>query len=511
MPVEFHRDGPWDLPECWVWARARDFAHVVGGGTPTNASDDSNFDPNGVPWITPADLSGYTATHILRGARSLSPKGVSNSSARQLPKGSLLISSRAPVGYCVVAANDVTTNQGFKSLAFKLPMCAEFFRYYVVYNRKYFVDNASGTTFKELSGQVMSELLFPIAPLNEQRRIVTRIDELFTEIADGEAALARARTDLDTWRRALLKAAVTGELTREWREAFRGNESGAEILSAAAKLKAQFGVRSNRNRLARSDEGELPDLPKIPRGWVWSKLSDFAWASSYGTSTKCSYEASGIAVLRIPNIRSGRIDLADLKRAITALDIGDDDLLDVGDLLIVRTNGSEDLIGRAAMIDEPLSDRFYFASYLIRFRIVSNLLLRQWISIHLESPVTRAWIRKNIATSAGQYNISQTSLMRMPVPVPPESEMRAAIEIFKELELTREHTASDAREADQVVPSVRQSILKAAFEGRLVAQDPRGEPADRLLARTGRAERSTHAIPPHATGPSRYGTRRVDK
>ncbi len=504
MPIEFHRDGPWELPDGWVWARARDFAHVVGGGTPTNASDNSNFDPNGVPWITPADLSGYTATHISRGARSLSPKGLSNSSARQLPTGSLLISSRAPVGYSVVAGNDVTTNQGFKSLAFKLPMCAEFFRYYVVYNRKYFVDNASGTTFKELSGRAMSELLFPIAPVNEQRRIVARIDELFTEIADGETALARARDDLDTWRRALLKAAVTGELTREWREAFRGNESGIEIVSAAAKLKAQFGVRSNRNRLARSDDGDLPDLPEIPLGWVWATLSDFAWASSYGTSTKCSYEASGIAVLRIPNIRSGRIDLANLKRATTALDIADDDLLDVGDLLIVRTNGSEDLIGRAAIVDEPLSDRVYFASYLIRFRIVSNLLLRQWIAIHLESPVARAWIRKNIATSAGQYNISQTSLMRMPVPVPPELEMRAAIEIFKELELSREDTASDAREADQVVPSIRQSILKAAFEGRLVAQDPRDEPADHLLARL--SEQNEAPTPSRRTRQTRRAT-----
>ncbi len=109
-------------------------------------------------------------------------------------------------------------------MAFKGPMCPEFFRYYVIYNRRYFVENASGTTFKELSGEVMSDLLFPIAPLAEQRRIVARIDELFTEIADGEAALARARDDLDTWRRALLKAAVTGELTTEWREANLPNE-----------------------------------------------------------------------------------------------------------------------------------------------------------------------------------------------------------------------------------------------------------------------------------------------
>jgi type I restriction enzyme, S subunit len=158
---------------------------------------------------------------------------------------------------------------------------------------------------------------------------------------------------------------------------------------------------------------------------------------------------------RIPNIRSGRIDLADLKHATAELDLADDDLLDVGDLLIVRTNGSEDLIGRAAIIREPLTDRFYFASYLIRFRIVDNPPLREWIALHLESPIARAWVRKNIATSAGQYNISQTSLMKMPIPVPPESEMRASLQVFGELESTRGDVAGDTEEAHRVTPSVR--------------------------------------------------------
>lgn len=483
MPIEFHREGPWELPAGWVWARAVDFADVVGGGTPKNAGDETNFDPDGTPWITPADLSRYLAPHISRGARSLSAKGLANCSARILPAGSLLISSRAPVGYCVVASNDVLTNQGFKSLAFKVPMCPEFLRYYVIYNRKYFVENASGTTFKELSGETMSELLFPIAPISEQRRIVARIDELFTEIADGETALARACDDLDTWRRALLKALVTGELTREWREGHTPNATGADVVATAIELKAKFGVRSNRRRHVDEGDVDVDNLPQIPMEWTWAKLSDFAHASSYGTSVKCSRDSSGIPVLRIPNIRSGRIDLSDIKCATMVLDLSDDEFLDIGDLLVVRTNGSEDLIGRAAMVGEPLPDRCYFASYLIRFRIVANAELRRWIALYFESPIARAWVRKNIASSAGQYNISQTALMRMPIPVPPELEMAAGLQLFQEIDGVRDDVAIDAQDADQASPVLRQSVLRAAFEGRLVEQDSGDESADCLLAR----------------------------
>src|SRR5688572_14890941 len=91
-------EGRWPIPNEWQWVRARDFAKIVGGGTPKNAADLANYSDAGMPWITPADLSGYNGKTIQRGRRSLSEIGLRNSSARPLPKGAVLISSRAPVG-----------------------------------------------------------------------------------------------------------------------------------------------------------------------------------------------------------------------------------------------------------------------------------------------------------------------------------------------------------------------------------------------------------------------------
>lgn len=477
MPIEFHRDGLWELPEGWAWTRLGEVCLGPQYGWTTSASQTGRL-----KLLRTTDISsGHCDWSLVPFCRDEpdEPKKY------LLQDGDIVISRAGSVGKSFII--EKPENAAFASYLVRFkPQIPPRYVYWFLQSSAYWqqiTEKTAGIAIPNVNASKLRGIQIPIAPFAEQRRIAARIDELFTEIADGEAALARARDDLDTWRRALLKAAVTGELTREWRETHAPNESAADIVNQAQFLKTQFGVRSNRNRVTRAEETKLSELPEIPLGWVWASLSDFAWASSYGTSTKCSYDASGIAVLRIPNIRSGRIDLTDLKRATTTLDLADNDLVNVGDLLIVRTNGSADLIGRAAIVLDSLPDRVYFASYLIRFRIVANPLLRQWIALHLESPVARTWVRKNIASSAGQYNLSQSSLIRMPIPVPPESEMLASLQIFEELESTRENAAADTHLAHLGAPSIRQSILKAAFEGRLVAQDPRDEPADRLLAR----------------------------
>jgi type I restriction enzyme S subunit len=162
--------------------------------------------------------------------------------------------------------------------------------------------------------------------LSEQRRIVARIDELFAEIAEGQAALERAGQGLETWRRALLKAAVTGELTRAWREANRPTETGADLLARIRAEREASNSGTFRGRRANAAEPlDSAGLPELPDGWLWATLAELSRSSSYGTSVKCSYEAIGAAVVRIPNVRSGRVDLSDLKMATENLGKNADD------------------------------------------------------------------------------------------------------------------------------------------------------------------------------------------
>ena len=135
----------------------------------------------------------------------------------------------------------------------------------------------------------------PIAPSNEQRRIVARIDELFAEIAEGEAALERARWGLDTWRRALLKAAVTGKLTQDWREANRPAETGADLLVRVRAERQACASPSGRGRRVTSPNCfDTALLPELPEGWVWTNLKDLIISGpSNGYSPKKSKDGVG--------------------------------------------------------------------------------------------------------------------------------------------------------------------------------------------------------------------------
>ncbi len=170
------------------------------------------------------------------------------------------------------------------------------------------------TAIPSLSRDIYSDVAIPVAPLPEQRRIVARIDELFAEIAEGEAALERARLGLDTWRRALLKAAVTGELTRDWREANRPIETGADLL---ARIRAKSKVPAPRSgsgrRVAMRDCPQMSPLPALPEGWAWTTLGDLSSLITSGSrGWKQYYAANGSVFIRAQNLKTDRLELDDV-------------------------------------------------------------------------------------------------------------------------------------------------------------------------------------------------------
>lgn len=203
--------------------------------------------------------------------------------------------------------------------------------------------------------------------------------------------------------------------------------------------------------------------------------------SEYGTSVKCDFEAKGLPVLRIPNIAEGRIDLADLKYATVPLEVSAEDALQSGDLLMCRTNGSINLIGKAALVLQTYSPAHSFASYLLRFRFVDSKVIPRWIYTFTGSHQGRKFIESHAASSAGQHNISLTLIHSMPVSLPSTGEQEQIVaEVERRLSIMDELKAQVEANLKRGA-RLRQSILKRAFEGRLVPQDPRDEPAEKLL------------------------------
>ena len=204
-------EAPWDVPKSWQWSPMGHACPVIGGGTPSTTNPD-NFSGD-IPWVTPADMSHHVGKLIARGARSISEAGLAGSGARLLPKGTVLFSSRAPIGYVAVAANPVSTNQGFKSFVPPAGISSDYVYYWLVSAKRFAEKLANGTTFLEISGANAALIPFPLAPAAEQTRIVEKIEELLSDLDAGVAELKAAQKKLTQYRQSLLKAAVEGVLT----------------------------------------------------------------------------------------------------------------------------------------------------------------------------------------------------------------------------------------------------------------------------------------------------------
>ncbi|MCB9351228.1 MAG: restriction endonuclease subunit S [Lewinellaceae bacterium] len=184
------------VPEGWRVGRVEELANVIGGGTPSKKVPEY-FSENGIAWLTPKDLSGYQWKFISRGATDISPLGLKKSSAKLMPKGTVLFSSRAPIGYIAITENEIATNQGFKSLVPKKPVPSEYLFYFLKSNIDRVESFASGSTFKEVSGSAVKALSILIpskeilgryeketTPFNERRLSIQKESEYLTQLRD---------------------------------------------------------------------------------------------------------------------------------------------------------------------------------------------------------------------------------------------------------------------------------------------------------------------------------------
>ena len=369
----------------------------------------------------------------------------------------------------------------------------------------------TGTTRPKLTQAALNSIPLPLPPLAEQRRIVAEIETQFTRLDASVAALRRAQANLKRYRASVLKDACEGRLVPT--EAELARSEGREYEPADTLLERILGERRARWESQEKRRGKYkepsapvtPALPELPDGWVWATVEQMLVRSEYGTSVKCSYEASGLPVLRIPNIVAGEISLTDIKYATRPLPIDSDTALAKGDVLMCRTNGSIKLVGKTAVVNSEMGTYHGFASYLLRFRLVETNMMPKWFHTYATSQLGRTFIEQYAASSAGQNNVSLSLIHTMPIPFPPLAEQRRIVaEVERRLSVIQQAAATVEASLARA-ERLRQSILKQAFSGKLVLQDPDDEPASVLLERI-RAEREAQA---KGTGKGKSGKRKA--
>jgi type I restriction enzyme S subunit len=371
-------------------------------------------------------------------------------------------------------------------------------------NEEDFVTFANGQASGErprVDFEKLSHFRILLPPVAEQARMVSKLSAAFSKMDKADAAARRARKRLIRYSAAVLDAAVSGELTREWREVQidkKSDGNAGEILlkqlldarrtrwEEAELRRRNTGTKAPkddkwRSRYREATPPRTEGLSEEPKGWAWISIDQLGWSSGYGTSTKCTYDGKGPAVLRIPNIRCRSVDFGDLKFAASLRDFKDEDFVAPGDLLLIRTNGSKELIGRTAIVKTPPSIKCSFASYLIRFRLLGDEVIWSWLSLAWESNIVRQGIESRAATTAGQYNVSLSGLADLAIPLPPSNEQAEIIcEVERRL-LAADRLAAALEQQLVRASNTRQSLLLEAFAGRLVNQNPNDEPASLLL------------------------------
>ena len=342
----------------------------------------------------------------------------------------------------------------------------------------------------------------PLAPLPEQHRIVARIESLFAKLDEGVAALRRAEAKLERYRASILKAAVEGRLTKRWRRENPPRETGEELLQRIlterrkrwedAQL-AKFAAKRRKppkNWKKKYKEPVVPDtsgLPELPEGWCWATVDQVVVAMMNGYGRRSDTPGgTPRMVLRLADICHDQISYQSPRYlACTSQQIAKYKLAE-SDVLIVRVNGSADLVGRMVDCRDTLGD-VLFCDHFIRAKC-TTVEAAAWLRLCSNTERFRSHVEKTRVSTAGQHTVSQGVILPFALPLPPEKEALAVLALVDDL-FSRSKPMESALVNGRVNAShLRQSILKRAFDGELIAQDPADEPASVLLERI-RAER----------------------
>lgn len=296
----------------------------------------------------------------------------------------------------------------------------------------------TGTAVLKFNKTDLKTIALPVPPLHEQQRVVSRIESLFAKLDEAKEKAQAVVDGFELRKSAILHKAFTGKLTEQWRK-----EHG----------------------------GHLSD-------WTNTTLSEIVSGFKYGTSEKSTYNNTGMPVLRIPNVGDGILKFEDMKY-LAHNDVDEANQVHENDLLIIRSNGSRDLVGKCAIVP-ALSREFSYASFLIRIK-PSEQILPDYLALYLNSTDARAQMFKKAKSSAGIHNINSQELGSITINVPTVYEQSAIIAVLDSL-LSKEQQAKETAEAVLVqIDTMKKAILARAFRGELGTNDLAEASAAELL------------------------------
>jgi type I restriction enzyme S subunit len=513
------------IPNGWCVATIMDVATSSGGGTPSK-SDSSYWIDGTLPWVSPKDMKVFLVTSS---EDQVTAKALERLTL--IPKDSILVVVRSGIlsRTLPVAINQVpvTVNQDMRAFVPEGGVDARYIAWQFISQEQDILDRCAkdGTTVASIEGPALATYPLAIAPPAEQTRIVEKLEELLSDLDAGVAELKAAQRKLAQYRQSLLKAAVEGALTTDWRAARASSnkpqETGANLLQ---RILTERRARWEAKQLAKfAEQGKTPpkgwqakypepaapdtsDLPDLPDGWTWASVDQCALDEAsitdgpFGSNLKSAhYTENGPRVLRLQNIGDGHFVDAKAhisedhyetltKHAVAANDV------------VVAMLG--EILPRACIVPDGIAPAIVKAD-CARIRLNPELLTPALLNAILNAEPTRKRVAR-LVKGIGRPRVNLGNLRSVPIPLPPIDEQRVIRDALKLAIDSADQQDEALEQGFRLVAAQRKNILKAAFAGQLVPQDPNDEPASVLLELI-RAER-----PANATTASKRDRKRKD-
>ena len=487
-----------DLPESWALTTLSDVVEWTSGGTPKSGVNDY-YDNGTIDWLNISDLKDGK---IDKAEKKITELGLQNSSAKIVKENSVLVAIYGSIGKLGINSIPLATNQAI-CFTKKIPsqLNNKFLFYYLMSIRSHLISLGKGGTQQNISQTVLNDVDFTYAPLNEQNRIVEKIETLFSEIDAGVESLSKAKTQLERYRQSLLKHAFEGKLTAQWRAEFE-SKNGKPLPTADELIEqiqtarqAHYDKQIKDWELAvkawedNGKNGKKPTKPtklekiiklnneNLPKSWAIIEFNGLCDLVRNGISTKPIGD-NGQKIFRISAVRALKLNLDDYRFVSDDIDYSNF-LLKKGDLLFTRYNGTRNFVGVCAEFDS--NEDYLYPDKLIRATVNLNNINNKFLAYGLNSGLSRKFIENKIRTTAGQSGISGTDIKNTPVVICLKEEQDFIINYLDEKLSEVEKSVSEISIQLEKAKLLKSAILHKAFQGKLVPQDPTDLPASQLL------------------------------
>ena len=435
---------PFEIPDSWEWVRLGSICEIARGGSPRPIKQFLTDDPNGINWIKIGD-SDKGGKYINETKEKIIPEGMSKS--RFVHRGDFLLTNSMSFGRPYILNVDGCVHDGWLVLSgYQTAYDKDFLYYLLASSFAYyqFCEVVSGAVVKNLNSDKVACALFPLPPINEQHRIVAKIEELLPYIeryGKAEEHLTTLNTTFpEALKKSILQEAVQGKLVPQNPDDEPASVLLERIRAEKQELIKQGKIKKTKNESVIITRDKIPyeiidgkerciadEVPfEIPDSWCWCRWGTISESIQYGYNAPAK-ENGRIKMVRISDIQDNKV----LWDTVPFCDIDEESietyLLKQNDILFARTGGT---VGKSYLVKEVPKDAIY-AGYLIRTRY-SNNLSPEYLKFFMESELY--WIQlRNGTIATAQPNCNGKTLANMLVPIPPLAEQKRIVAKIEEI------------------------------------------------------------------------------